>query len=421
MIMDKPSDASFTPYQKRVLVILALMQFTVVLDFMVISPLGDFLMKGLQLNPERFGHVVSAYAFSAAASGLLAAGFADKFDRKSLLTFFYAGFILGTLFCGIANTYKMLLAARIITGIFGGVIGSVSLAIVTDLFQPMQRGRVMSTIQMAFSASQVLGIPFSLFMAVHFGWNMPFYALVGMAVIIGLYMLLYLKPVDRHLHENNGTNAFVHVSNTLLNKKYLMGFATTAMLSIGAFMIMPFSSAFAINNMGITPEQLPWVFFSTGVSTLFTMPIIGRISDRYNRFYIFTGASIWAMIMVCIYTNFGHTPLWLAIMGNILLFVGIMGRAVPASATISGLPLPADRGAFMSINASMQQMAGGLGSLFAGWIVKQPGGNTPLIHFNTLGYVTCGIMVICVYGLYRVSQITQRQSSEESKISPSRR
>lgn len=416
--MDKSIASSFTLYQKRVLVILALMQFTVVLDFMVISPLGDFLMKGLQLNPERFGHVVSAYAFSAAVSGLLAAGFADKFDRKSLLTFFYVGFILGTFFCGIAHTYKMLMAARIITGIFGGVIGSVSLAIVTDLFEPMQRGRVMSTIQMSFAASQVLGIPFSLFMAVHFGWNMPFYALVCMALLIGIGMLLFLKPVNHHLHQNSHTNALVHVSNTLLNKKYLLGFATTAMLSIGAFMIMPFSSAFAINNMGITPEQLPWVFFSTGVSILFTMPLIGKISDRYNRFYIFTGASVWAMIMVCIYTNFGITPLWLAITGNILLFLGIMGRAVPASATISGLPLPADRGAFMSINASMQQMAGGLGSLFAGWIVKQPDGNAPLLHFNTLGYVTCGIMVVCVYGLYRVSQITRAQASEGAKNSP---
>jgi len=409
--MSKPIVVPFSAYQKRVLLILALMQFTVVMDFMVISPLGDFLMKGLQLTPARFGNVVSAYAFSAAISGLLAAGFADKFDRKNLLTFFYAGFVLGTVFCGVANTYPMLLAARIITGIFGGVIGSVSLAIVTDLFEPTQRGRVMSTIQMSFAASQILGVPASLFMAVHFGWNSPFFAIVVLALIIGLYMLLQLKPVNKHLHIKQDTNPLLHVSKTLLNKKYLVGFATTAMLSIGAFMIMPFSSAFAINNMKIAPQILPWVFFSTGISTLLIMPVIGKLSDRFDRFTIFAAATLWAICMVCLYTNFGETPLWLAIVANILLFVGIMGRAVPATATITSLPQPADRGAFMSINSSMQQMAGGLGSLLAGWIVVQNGKTEPLQHFNTLGYITCAVMVVCLFGLWRVTTIIKESKS----------
>lgn len=131
----------FTGYQKWVIFILAITQFTVILDFMIMSPLGDMLMKSLNLKPSAFGAAVSAYAFSAGLSGLLTAGFADRFDRKKLLLFFYIGFIAGTICCGLAPNYQLLLTARIITGLFGGVIGSISLAIIADLFVLQQRGR----------------------------------------------------------------------------------------------------------------------------------------------------------------------------------------------------------------------------------------------------------------------------------------
>src|SRR5688572_10086544 len=123
--MDKNQNPAtpFSSYQKFIIAIISLIQFTVVLDFMVISPLGPMLMKSLNINPTQFGFVVAAYAFSAGISGILAAGIADKYDRKNLLMVFYAGFVLGTLFCAIAPTYELLLAARIITGLFGGVIG----------------------------------------------------------------------------------------------------------------------------------------------------------------------------------------------------------------------------------------------------------------------------------------------------------
>ena len=146
-------------YQKFVIAVLAFLQFTIILDFMIISPLGAMMMPTLHITPQQFGLAVSSYAFSAGVSGLLAAGFADRFDRKRLLLFFYAGFMLGTLLCALASTYPMLLVARIVTGLFGGVIGSVVLAIATDLFPLEMRGRVMGFIQTAFAASQVLGLP----------------------------------------------------------------------------------------------------------------------------------------------------------------------------------------------------------------------------------------------------------------------
>lgn len=164
----------FTPYQTFIIAVLSFLQFTVILDFMVLNPLSDHLMKELDITPSQFGIVVSAYAISAGVSGLLASGFSDKFDRKKLLIFFYVGFILGTLFCGLAPDYTYLLAARIVTGIFGGVIGSISFAIITDLFVMEKRGRVMGFVQMAFSASQILGIPIGLYLADRWGWHIPF-------------------------------------------------------------------------------------------------------------------------------------------------------------------------------------------------------------------------------------------------------
>src|SRR5882672_4956001 len=106
--------AIFTRYQKFVIAVLAFLQFTIILDFMIISPLGAMMMPTLHMSPQQFGLAVSSYAFSAGLSGLLAAGFADRFDRKRLLLFFYAGFLAGTLLCGLAGSYNLLLLARMI-------------------------------------------------------------------------------------------------------------------------------------------------------------------------------------------------------------------------------------------------------------------------------------------------------------------
>ena len=140
---DVVAKTPFTRYQKIVLAILVFLQFTIILDFMILSPLGAILMPALNVSTTQFGMVVSAYAVSAALSGFLTAGFADKFDRKKLLLFFYGGFVLGTLLCGLAPNFEFLLGARIVTGLFGGVIGSIVMAILTDVFALQQRGRVM--------------------------------------------------------------------------------------------------------------------------------------------------------------------------------------------------------------------------------------------------------------------------------------
>ncbi len=409
-----PLNQKFSSYQVLVIVLLALTQFTVVLDFMVMSPLGDILMKSMNMTTTQFGLVVSAYAFSAGIAGILTAGFADRFDRKKLLLFFYIGFILGTLFCGIANTYPLLIAARIITGIFGGVIGSISMAIVADLFLPQQRGRVMGFLQMGFGSSQVLGIPISLYLANSLGWQSPFLMIVGLATLIWFIIVIKMQPITQHLEVKNDRNALHHLLHTIAQKDYRVGFMSTALLSLGGFMMMPWGSAFAINNLHVTPDQLPILFMIAGVATLIIMPIIGKLSDKMDKFNLFAIASIWMICVVLVYTRLTPVPFWFVIIMNVLMMIGIMSRMVPSMALASSLPKMQDRGAFMSINSSLQQIAGGVAAAIGGMIVVQKDKTSPLEHYDTLGILITIILLFAIYMVYRVSKIVKRRESSNS-------
>lgn len=409
---------SFTGYQKFVVFILAITQFTVILDFMVMSPLGDILMKSLNLEPSRFGLAVSAYAFSAGISGLLTAGFADRFDRKKLLLFFYIGFIIGTIMCGIAQSYVTLMVARIITGLFGGVIGSISMAIITDLFSLQQRGRVMGFVQMGFGASQVLGVPISLYLANAWGWEAPFWLVAVLAIIIAIFIMIRLQPINKHLALQQNESAMLHLWHTIAKRDYRIGFTATALLSIGGFMMMPFGSAFAINNLNVTQQQLPLLFMVSGVSSLVIMPLIGRLSDRINKFNLFAIASVWMIIAVILYTNLSVTPFWLVIIFNIILMIGIMSRMIPSSALTSAVPDMSDRGAFMSVNSSLQQIAGGIAAAVGGMIVVQKTTSSPLEHYNIIGYVVVAISLLSIFLMYRVSVVVKNKTAANKPVSP---
>ncbi|WP_316820792.1 MFS transporter [Pedobacter gandavensis] len=399
----------FSAYQKLVIVLLALLQFTIVLDFMVLAPLGDFLMKSLSITPKGFGLVVSSYAFSAGASGILAAGFADKFDRKKLLLFFYTGFIVGTLCCAMSTTYEMLLGARIVTGLFGGVIGAISMTIVTDIFAVHQRGRVMGFVQMAYAASQILGIPIGLYLANLWGWHAAFYMIVMLAIAIAFTVVFKVKPIDKHLAIQSDKNAFLHLWHALSNPSYQTGFLATAFLSVGGFMLMPFGSAYLINNINITQQELPIVFMFTGLGSIVMMPLIGKLSDKLDKFMIFCAGSLLAIVMILIYTNLTPVPVWQVVVLNMVLFMGIMSRMIPATTLTMSVPDQKDRGAFMSVNASLQQVAGGIAALCAGLIVSQETKSSPLQHYDTLGIVVSVLVFICGFFVYRVNVMVKKK------------
>ena len=381
-------------YQKFVVALLAFLQFTVILDFMTLSPLGATLMPALHITPAQFGFAVSAYAFSAGTSGLLAAGFADRFDRKRFLLFFYAGFVLGTLFCGVAPTYALLVVARMITGVFGGVLGSIVFAITTDLFPYEMRGRVMGFVQTAFAASQVLGIPVGLYLANIWGWHAPFLLIVAVSTAVGVGIVLYLKPIEGHLAgQGRQVNAFAHLYATVAQPRHLQAFATTALLATGGFMLMPFGSAFTVHNLAIPIERLPVIYLITGFCTIFTGPLIGRAADRFGKFPTFVFGTGLGVFMVLLYTRLGPTPLAGVIAINALMFVGIFSRMIPSQALMSAIPAPRERGAFMSVSSSVQQIAGGVASVVAGLIVSARADGV-LLNFEKLGYVVAATSLV---------------------------
>jgi predicted MFS family arabinose efflux permease len=408
----KTNKSPLSKYQWLVVAIIALTQFTVVLDFMVMSPLGDLLMKDLQVKPYQFGVVVSSYALAAGLSGFLTAGFADRFDRKRLLVFFYSGFIIGTLFCGLAKSYEQLVMARILTGIFGGVMSSISMAIVADLFSLQQRGRVMGFMQMGFGLSQILGIPISLYIASKSSWQMPFYMIVGLSILMLTAILLALKPVRAHLDKKTDRSAFHHLLATVKNRNYRIGFMATAFMSLGGYFMMPWGSAFAVNNVGLSQKELPFLFMVVGVATFITMPIIGLLADKINKFQLFMWASIVMIASVLVYVELGETTLFVLIIVNIFMMGGIMARMVPSQALTSSVPELHDRGAFMSINASLQQIAGGIAAIIGGKIVWQASPSAPLMNFDLLGYVVVGVILINIYLTRRVYLYVDRKNKE---------
>jgi predicted MFS family arabinose efflux permease len=400
----------FSPYQKFVVGLLAFLQFTIVLDFMIMGPLGALLLPDLGISTAQFGRVVSAYAFSAGLSGLLAAGFADRFDRKRLLLFFYAGFLVGTFLCGVANSYGFLLGARIVTGLFGGVIGSISMAIVADLFPLEVRGRVMGTVQTAFAASQVLGIPLGVMLSNKWGWHAPFLMIVGISTLVGVLIVTKLQPIDAHLKVAKHIDPFAHVKKTVTQGRYLRTFAATMLLATGGFMLMPFGSAFSVNNLGVSLQDLTWVYLVTGICSFIAGPLLGRVADRIGKYRLFCVGSAVGIALVVGFCRLGITPLWIVMLLNTVLFVSITSRMISAQALISAIPDLPDRGAFMAVNSSLQQLSGGVAASVAGHIVVQTA-NGKLERYDTLGDVVAVAMLLTMVLMYPIHRAVLAKES----------
>ncbi|WGR94621.1 MFS transporter [Bradyrhizobium sp. ISRA443] len=409
--IDNPQqqERGFSRYQSLLIALLAFTQFTIILDFIIMSPLGAILMPSLNISAGQFGVAVSAYAFSAGISGILAAGFADRFDRKRLLLFFYVGFALGTALCALAQDFHVLLLGRIVTGLFGGVIGSVVLAIITDLFPLQQRGRVMGFVQTAFAASQVLGIPAGLFLANHWNWHVAFAAIVGLSIVAIAAIALAMQPVDAHLRLKQDTNPFKHLIATVGEPRYTLAFAVTTLLATGGFMLMPFGSAYTVHNLGIDIVHLPTIYLVSGLFSIIMGPLVGRASDTFGKYPTFVFGSAVSVVMVLIYTHLGQVSLITAIVVNVLMFVGIFSRMIPSQALMSAIPDASQRGSFSAVSASVQQLSGGLGSVLAAAIIAEnPDGS--LLHFDQLGYIVVATSIVSLVAMYFVQKAVAKRS-----------
>jgi predicted MFS family arabinose efflux permease len=265
------------------------------------------------------------------------------------------------------------------------------------------RGRVMGMIQTAFAASSVLGIPLALLLSTRWGWNASFFLIVAVSTLVGGLIWAYLRPVDEHLKHHPDRSPLHHFIHTLSNRLYLQGFATTGLLSVGGFMLMPFMSVFMVHNIGLSVEKLPLVYMITGAFSILAGPLIGRATDVYGSLKVFGFGCAVTIVMVVIYTHLHSNPLWVIVMVIVLLQIGIFSRMIPSSALMSALPKPADRGSYMSISSSLQQMSGGLAAVVAGLIVVEtPAGN--LLHFDTLGYVLVCTTLVSLALMYLIDR-----------------
>lgn len=402
------SNEPMTAYQKKVVAILAFLQFTVMVDFMILSPLGALLLGELHIDTRQFGLTVSAYALSAAVSSFASASIADKLDRRTLLLVVYTGFLVGTVLCGVASSYLFLLCARVVTGVFGGVIASISMAIVADVFPLAMRGRAMGTMMTAFGAAQVAGVPAGLALSSAWGWHAPFLVIAAIGAAVGVAIASSLGPLDAHLRTGAPKpNPLAHLARTLVRPAHLLVFGTTMLLASG-FMMMPFLSAFFVNNLRIELARLPFVFVATGATTLVVGPLVGKLTDRVGKLAVFAAGSVLACLPLLLWTRMsGPTALGVVVATNAFMLAANTARAIPAGALGSAVPAPLDRGAFMSINSSIQQASGGLAALVGGsLVVTQADG--ALAHFDTLCFVAMGATLAGLLPMWLIDRLVRR-------------
>ncbi|MCB9066093.1 MAG: MFS transporter [Chitinophagales bacterium] len=387
--------------ERIILFLLASLNFTHIMDFMIMMPLGNFLMPHFNITAQQFSFLVAAYTFSAAGSSLTAASFVDRFDRKKVLLFAYIGFLVGTFFCAVAPTYGLLLSARIFSGIFGGLIGAQVLSIVADLIPFERRGAAMGIVMASFSAASVFGVPFGLYLSEYFSWHAPFFFVVALGMIVMPLLVRFIPNMADHLHDKNRkrVNTIELLKGIVTDNKQRLAIMLTATMMMGHFLVIPFLNPFMELNVGFTTKQTPLIYFVGGALTLFTSPIIGRIADKIGKFRLFTIMIIVAVVPIALITNMPRIPFYFVLCITGFWFVVSTGRAIPAQAIVSEVVPPARRGGFMNINSSIQQFAVGLASVIAGIIVVKTPENT-IKNYDVTGYLSIAVILCCLLIAY---------------------
>ncbi|MCM0605635.1 MAG: MFS transporter [Xanthomonadaceae bacterium] len=394
----------FSVYEKNAILILVLLQFTLVLDFMVMAPLGAVIMPAFQITPHEFSILIASYALSACFSGLLSSGIADRFERKRYLVWIYLGFLLGTFACSIVNTFWTLFAARIITGLFGGIIASLIQTITTDIFSEDKRGQVIGFTQISFGFCQVFGLPIALYFSNHWGWHSPFKMVVVLGILLLAFILNKLRPIHEHLALVRTRNQWKTITHLLSQRKNIWGFIGTSTLTLGGYLLMPFTSAYNVNNLGMSLDLLPYYYLSTGVSVILFTPIIGKLSDQLGNLKVFFFGVFFTAMMSLIYTNTTQAGFLFLCLMNILLFAGFFSMIIPFQSLITRLPSPENRAGFMSINSSVQQLGGGISVLIAGYIVTKTS-EGKLQNFPELGFTLTVILATSLFVSKRIQRL----------------
>ncbi|MFZ4405530.1 MAG: MFS transporter, partial [Pseudobdellovibrionaceae bacterium] len=390
--------------------------FTHIVDFMIMMPLGPQLMRLFSITPQQFGFLVSAYTLTAGFSGFLASFFIDRFDRKIGLLFFYTGFAFGTLACALADTYWVLLISRCVAGFFGGVLGSLIFSIVGDVISFERRGTAMGVVMMSFSLASVMGVPLSLYLANHYGWHSPFVFLGLLSLLVGVVIFLLVPPLRIHLQDREfhptAKQAWGQLFSFFSEDSIRNSLIFAACLIFGQFTVIPFISPSLVANAGLTEAQLPLIYLCGGAFTIISSPLIGRCTDIYGKKIVFIISILLSILPLLLITHLNKNfSLPAILVTNVLFFMVMGGRMIPAMAMISEAVVPAQRGSFMSVVSSVQQLSSALAAGLAGFLVTRTQ-DGQLLHYNWVGYIAVAFSLLTLWLLSRMRSTQQEQKSK---------
>jgi MFS transporter, DHA1 family, inner membrane transport protein len=392
--------------ERMLLFLLASINFTHIMDFMIIMPLGGYLIPLFKISPQQFSLIVSSYTFTAGIVGFSAAFFVDRFNRKTVLLTGYSGFIIGTFACGFANSYELLIAARILAGGFGGLIGAQVLSIVADSFEFERRGRAMGVLMMAFAFASAIGVPTGLTLAQSYGWHAPFMIIGSLGLIIITLVSFYVPNMTGHIQaKQNQTKPLDVIRNIVANSNQKRALLLMITLMLAHFSIIPFIAPFMEFNIGFTKDQVTMIYFSGGIASMITGPLVGVLSDKYGKLKMFMIFSLLSIIPVYMITNMAKIEYTYVIAVTVAFFVFAGGRIIPAQAMITSVVHPQHRGGFMSINSSLQQLSTGMSALLAGFIVAKEEITGNLLNYHYVGYIGIALTFLCVYLASRVKAV----------------
>ena len=393
-----------SPARERVMLFtLMALQFVMIVDFMIMMPLSSQLMAVFDIQPAQFGVLVSSYSIAAGVSSLLASSLGDRFDRRSALLVSYVGLLIATLACAYSNTFTILLIARIIAGFFGGVLSSIVLAIVGDIFPPNKRGKAMGIVMLAFSLAAIAGVPLGLFISAHFSWQTPFsfLAYAGLAVLIVAYKVI--PSVRGHLDQPR-VNFFRSYVELFRIPNHWWAFAVSCLVMFSGFMVIPYLAPTMVSNIGMTDHELPYIYLCGGLATLFTRPLIGRMTDKYPHWKVMAVTSLLSFIPIILVTQTLKTPFWIQLVFATLFFVFVSGRFIPTSALITASCESRFRGRVMAFSSAVQNFGSGFAALIAGAImVKAPSGE--ILHYDWVGYIACAVGLVAIYAATKVRAV----------------
>jgi len=386
--------------ERTILLTLAAIQFTHILDYMIMMPLGAGLMQEFSLSPAQFSQLVAAYGGAAAAAGLLGGLFLDRLDRKLALTWLYAGFALSTLACALAPSHPALLAARLAAGVCGGLAGAVVVAMVADVVPPERRGRGMAFVMSSFPLASVAGVPLGIILANHLGWHAPFFLLAGLALPILLAITRFL-PRRPPSAEAASSSPLAQMRGLLAEPIHWRGFAVTAALVTAGGCIIPFMAPSLVANAGVTEKLLPLVYLFGGAATFFSTPFIGRLTDRHDKLHVLAALTLPAVASALLVTHLGPAPLWTVLLVTTLFFVGMSGRFGPATTLVANSVAPRFRGGFMSLNSAVQQGASAAANLLGGALITRDSAGH-LVGYGRVGWLSVAAFLLTLVLAHRL-------------------